>query len=447
MNELRDLLHDNVATPPHEHGDLSAVLKGGRRRVRRRRLAAVGGTALASAAVVGLASLVWPAPPDLDAADVPAPQAPTVRLADATPAVRGEDYRVLTTYTNENLNRDNGQYLDGVTDDGLILFRDGPQMDQPRPRYALLDPTTGEKDWLPDAPGADDTLHPLELGAERLVLTGTRFESLGGADTAGQGERFALVYDRATREWDEVTWAGLPWSGFETGAILGPDDRVYVRVPATRGEPPEGGWPTGPDGEAEDADADGETYALWSVALDDASDVRDEGLTVGDVAFTRTSMVWTDRTNGDSGRVHVRDLDTGEEHAFDPRSGERCNLLSFGAAGERIVMGQYCGTYDGGVRDDRVQVVSTDGEQVVTVQDDSIDGSLGAGSDVVTVTSYQRGRAGTFVYDLGTDRFLRVTEDVSSWLMGGPTLEGQFMWSTPVNDRNGATQGIGELVD
>ncbi len=97
VNELRDLLHDNVATPPHEHGDLSEVLKGGRRRVRRRRLAAVGGTALASAAVVGLASLVWPAPPDLDAADVPAPQAPTVRLADATPAVRGEDYRVLTT--------------------------------------------------------------------------------------------------------------------------------------------------------------------------------------------------------------------------------------------------------------------------------------------------------------------------------------------------------------
>ena len=42
--------------------------------------------------------------------------------------------------------------------------------------------------------------------------------------------------------------------------------------------------------------------------------------------------MWTDSTNGDAGRVHVRDLATGEEHAFDPRTGERCNLLSFGAA-------------------------------------------------------------------------------------------------------------------
>jgi hypothetical protein len=84
---------------------------------------------------------------------------------------------------------------------------------------------------------------------------------------------------------------------------------------------------------------------------------------------------------------------------------------------------------------------------VATVQDDSIDGSLGEGSDVVTVTSYQRGRAGTFVYDLDTDRFLRVTEDVSSWFMSGPVAPGQFMWSTPVNDGNGATQGIAEIVD
>ena len=58
-------------------------------------------------------------------------------------------------------------------------------------------------------------------------------------------------------------------------------------------------------------------------------------------------MVWTDSTNGDAGLVHVRDLATGEESSFDPHNGERCNLLDFGATGDRIVMGQYCGTYDG----------------------------------------------------------------------------------------------------
>jgi len=158
-------------------------------------------------------------------------------------------------------------------------------------------------------------------------------------------------------------------------------------------------------------------------------------------------MVWTDSTNGDSGLVHVRDLDNGEDRSFDPRSGERCNLLSFGASQDRVVMGQYCGTYDGGVRDDRVQILSLDGEQVATVQDSSVDGWLGDGSDIVTMFSYQRGRSGTFVYDLDTDRFLRLSDDVSSWLTSGPTQERQVLWNTPVNRGNGATQWLAELAE
>ncbi|HSE07532.1 MAG TPA: hypothetical protein VLB29_02610, partial [Nocardioidaceae bacterium] len=101
----------------------------------------------------------------------------------------------------------------------------------------------------------------------------------------------------------------------------------------------------------------------------------------------------------------------------------------------------------GGVRDDRVQVVSTDGEQVVTVQDSSIDGGLSGEGGVVTVTSYQRGRSGTYVYDLETGRFLRLSDEVSQWAMGGRTPEGKFMWVTPENRGNGATQWLGELVD
>ena len=76
-------------------------------------------------------------------------------------------------------------------------------------------------------------------------------------------------------------------------------------------------------------------------------------------------MFGTDSTHGDSSRVHVRDLETGEERAFAPRSGEESNLLSLGATDDRIVMGsKYCGTYDGGIRDDRVQVLDTNGDQV-----------------------------------------------------------------------------------
>lgn len=445
VNDLRELLSANVASPPQDHLDLGAVLAGGRRRVRRRRLAALGGTALATAAIVATGSLASldPGPPDFAAAGVPRPEAPTVRLTDAVAAAEGEDYRVLASHTNDNLNRDNGQYFEGVTDDGLILFRDGPRMDQLRPRFALMDPATGEKDWLPDLDIGQAQTRPLELGTDRLVL-------LAAADEGGVKVKLVVhFFDRERRQWDAMTWPDLPAVGDPFGAVLGPDDRIYVPVPATQGRPPEGGWPTGPGGEADDADAEGDTYRLWSASLTDSSDVRDEGLTVGSLAFTDKSMVWTDSTNGDSGRVHVRDLETGKEQAFNPRSGEQCNLLSFGATNDRIVMGQYCGTYEGGVRDDRVQVLDADGGQVVTLQDNGIEGVLASdsGDGVVTVTSYEPDGAGTYVYDLGSGRFLRITNDVSSWSTSGPTQERQFLWNTPENRGRGMTQYLGELID
>jgi hypothetical protein len=442
VNELRELLSASVASAPHDDLDLRAVVEGGRRRVRRRRLAVLGGTALTTAAVVTTASLVFlvDRPPDFAAAGVPRPDAPTLRLSDAVPAVQGEDYRVLESYTNENLNRDNGQYFDGVTDDGLILFRDGPRMEQLRPRFALLDPDTSEKDWLPDLGIGQEDTRPLRLGEERLMLLGAE---------GGMKVRLVLhVFDRELRRWETVRWPDLPRTDDPFGAVLGPDDRLYVPVPATRGEPPEGGWPTGPDGEADDADAEGDTFRLWSASLTDPSDVRDEEMTVGSLAFTDSSMMWTDSTNGAAGQVHVRDLLTGDEHAFDPSSGERCNLLGFGATEERIMMSQYCGTYDG-VRDDRVQVLDTDGDQVVTLQGSGIEGGLAssAGEGVVTVTSYEPGGDGTYVYDLGSGRLLRISEAVSSWVTSGPTPDGQFLWNTPTNFRRGMTQHVGELVD
>ncbi len=444
VNDLRELLSSNVVSPPPDQLDLGAVMVAGRRRVRRRRVAALGATALSTAAVVAAGSflVLEGQPPDFAAAGVPQPDAPSLRLTDAVDAVEGTDYRVLASYTNENLNRDNGQYFDGVTDDGLILFRDGPRMDQLRPRFALMDPATGEKDWLPDLDVGQAQTWPLQLGEDQLML----LRASGGGLKV---ELVVHVYDREDRTWEEVSWPDLPRVEDPAAAVLGPDNRLYVRVPATQGKIPEGGWPIGPDGEAEDADAEGDTYRLWSASLTDVSDVRDEGLTLGSLAFTDESMVWTDSTNGDAGKVHVRDLGTGEERVFDPRSGEKCNLLSFGATAERIVMGQYCGTYDDGVRDDRVQVLDTDGDQVVTVQGSGIDSTLAsdAGNGLVTVTSYERGGDGTYVYDLASGRFLRIADGVSSWSTSGPTPEGQFLWNTPTNLRRGMTQHLGELLD
>lgn len=445
VNDLRTLMHEATDRPPRDHDDLSTVLSGGRRRVRLRRAVVVGGTALA-AGVIALGSFAWlhPAPADLVAAGVPRPAGPVVRLAVARPAVEGQDYRELASYTNEDLDADNGQYFDGVTDDGLILFRDGPRADQLYPRFALMDPSTGGTDWLPVPRGLGQSqTYAAELSTERLVLV-----SLDGIG--------AHVFDRATRQWSNVTWPALPGASQQVRRLptMGPDGRLYVEVLATEGQVPEDGWPMGPDGEADDAGAEGDTFDLWSVSVTDPTDVRDERLRVGAIAFTDGSLVWTDSENGAAGRVHVRDLSSGAETSFDPELGERCNLLGFSAAGERIAMSQYCGTYDDGVRDDRIQVVTLDGDQVVTLQDSGIDGGeLVGDGEALVLTAYDRANAGTYLYDIDEHSMTRISEGHSSWEVGtGPTPGDTFMWTTAAGDRDatfgrsGAEVHLGEIV-
>lgn len=454
VNELRELMREASAIPPQDRTDVADVLGRGRRRVRVRRVAILAGTSLA-AGTIALGSVAWldPAPADLAAAGVPRPVGPTVHLTDAGPAVEGQDYRELAAYTNEDLEADNGQYFDGVTDDGLVLFRDGPRSNQLYPRFALMDPATGEKDWLAEARDIGQSqLWAVELSEQRLVLVSPGEPVQSGDDLAMA--LTAHVYDRASGTWDTLRWTDLPAIDGPWGARVGPDGRLYVPVLASRGEIPEGGWPMGPGGEADDADAEGDTYDLWSVSLTEQRDVRDEGLRVGAFDFTQDAMVWTDSQNGDAGLVHVRDLATGEETSFDPALGERCNLLGFSAAGDRIAMSQYCGTYEGGVRDDRVQVVTTDGDQVMTVQDHGVEGGqLVAGGDYLTVTAYDRATGGTYLYDFDEGRLLRLSDGVSSWSVAvGPTPGDQFMWTTPAGGkvelfgRSGATAHLGEII-
>jgi hypothetical protein len=117
-------------------------------------------------------------------------------------------------------------------------------------------------------------------------------------------------------------------------------------------------------------------------------------------------------------------------------------------------MSQYCGTYEGGVRDDRVQVVTTDGEQVVTVQDSGVEGGdLVGGGDFVTLVGYDRATSGTYLYDVEEGRLLRLSEGLSAWTVGsGPTPGDQFLWTTPAGRKlamfghSGATVHLGELI-
>jgi len=57
VNDLRSLLRENVEHAPEDHFDVDALLGAGRRRVRGRRTAAVGGAALLVAGVVTVTSV------------------------------------------------------------------------------------------------------------------------------------------------------------------------------------------------------------------------------------------------------------------------------------------------------------------------------------------------------------------------------------------------------
>lgn len=443
MTELRESMQRSVAGSPHPHLDVDHVVAMGRRRLRRRRYAGIGSGAAAVAAGAALTLAIdWMPSADVAPAEAPPkPDAPTLRLADAKKAVEGTDYEVVVSNDWNGFANDPGAELYGVTDDGLVLVRDAGGEATPGARLGLMDAATEEVDWLPPAPGiGSGAPGVMELSAERLVLT-TRTD---------KDRLTAHVFDRGAGEWHTVQWADLPADeGLRT--TLGPDDRLYATVPATAGQVPEGGWPTGPGGEADDANADGDTYHLWSVSLTDKADVRDEELTVGDVAFTDEAMIWTDATNGDAGQVHVRDLATDKVHSFDPRSGERCNLLNFEAADDRIVMSQYCGTSTDGTRDDRVQIVSTDGEQVVTVQDDSIEGSLGGpDSSVVRIVRYGAEDGGVWVYDLQAEELKQLSTSVSSSDSSFISAPGRHVvWSVPAEngaDEGAETQYLGRLT-
>lgn len=433
VNEMRTLLREAAAQSPRGETDLSAVLAGGRRRVRRRRVA-VACAVVAVAAVGTTVVVVDPGGSDTNRVAerrVPRPDGPVLRLADAGAAVAGRDYERVATHTNEDLAWKNGRTFDGVTEDGQILFVELGNDIRNQTRIALRDPATGRNDWLPAIP-PQLRPRPVSLGRERLVF------SVG--EEPGQPLR-VLVFDRAARTWSQTTWPALP-RGERYSTAMGPDGRLYVGVPATTGEAPAGGWPTGPDGEADDAGAEGSTYALWSVSPTDAADVRDERLRVGSFDFTDSALVWTAATNGTNRQIRVRDLASGEERAFDPHSGERCNLLGFSASGDRIVLGQYCGTYEDG-RDDRVQILTTEGRTLTTIQGDGIDGGLGDGGTggnghLVTVQAWAADEEGTYVYDLDTDRFLRITDSVSGYPGGGPTRAGELLVSTAYGE--GASQ-------
>lgn len=457
MTDLRTLMRSAAADPDPATDDLGEVLAQGRRRVRRRRLGAVvGASAVVLAAVAapltldGLLGEQTLDPPVAGAGPGEDIVGPRLRLQDAAAARPGVDYDVLLDQRNPDLEARNGVYFQGVTEDGWAIREDGPHGVDNRSNWALVDTDSGGRIDLPEAPRGQ--LRVIEATEDRLVF-GT---------WSGDRPPEIVLFDRGSNRWRVLTYRALGDSGDLRQSVVGPDGRLYLTLESSPSGPTleKQAVPAEPTSaelqpeplpedeiETDDSGAEGTSYRLWSVSLTDQDDVRDEGTRVGAFAFADDALLWTDRDNGVSDRVHVRDLTTGEERSFDPHSGARCNVIGFSAFstsdGIRIAISQYCGTYSAG-RDDRVQIVTDEGEPVVTLQDDGLlEG--GAVGDLVQVVGYGSDVSGNYVYDPGSGRFLRLGESRSIYDMGGPTPPGYLIWDEALNGTKGAHQYVGRL--
>lgn len=432
VKDLSTLLRESAAYPPGNHGavsDLTEVVRLGRSRVRRRRVAVVSGAVASVVAVAvagallagGVGGTASPEPAGEDA-----PVGPVVHPADAEPGLEGRDHTVLTSYTNDNLDRANGQYLAGVLPDGTVLVKDGPHGIDNSTRWGLLDPTgDGDIDWMSEPPSPLEQV--VSVQERRFV-----FLSYVGNQPA------AVIYDRDSDGWSVPNRLHGSSMGI-VQAHMGADNRIYYTVQGN-----------GPSDQLE----------LWSTSLDSPDEVAvNEGVTVGDFDVTGDELVYTATTNEPNDRITVRDLTSGEQRSFDPQSGDACNQLSLQRAGDHLVLGQYCGTTNGGespVRDDRVQVIDLDGNPVVTVQGHGIEpGTVSATGFVVASYGDLDDRDGaTYTWSFADGELRQVADSASKfsmpWLQAevgpaGSDAADVVMWHEAVNDRHGARQVLAHL--
>jgi hypothetical protein len=278
VNDLRQLLHANVAAPPHEDDDLARVLALGRRRVRRRLAAVVTGSALGIALVTAGAVAI---PRLSHHGPQPVHRTKVVHAEDAVPAKEGKDYRVIRTLTGTD-----AEQASDVGPDGVIVVGDRPVTGPTT--YSLLDPQTMERTALPQPDGLFVRVEAITW--DFVYLSGSRKD--GGLGV--------VVYDRrdgTNTAFDLPDVPALQNTEIFPGIGVGGDGRIYFM--------------TSVPGAGSLAKNE-----LWSVTPDQPAKYRRE-VAIGAFAVHGNQLAWTDPPENGAGPVHLRDLDTGAESSLE----------------------------------------------------------------------------------------------------------------------------------
>jgi hypothetical protein len=407
MNDLDTLLRAATDQAPPGHIDPETLVRAGRSRVRRRRAL----TGVAVVAVVGmLGSVATLAAGGPDATRQPsAGPSQTLTLGDAVDAVSGTDYQVLRTFTAHSTDKAmTGQFVRGVLPDGTIVLQSYPDGIDGASRVILV--------------GA---------GGTRTVDGPTSLENYLGATA------HSLVFSDGRLGFWLLDLQTLRWSS----ALKGQDYDSNVSgqpLTATTDRPGQVFL------EASKV-ADERSRKIFSVDLDRRAVA--ELTKGGDVAASGDHVAWTSTYDAPNDRVVVRDLASGKDTSFDPRTGN-CDQKDLGISADRVVVMVNCA--DAGAEQtetdvvDRIDVFDLAGRPLAQITGDEL-GPVRMTDRFLTISSWKKGQAGTYTYDLDTGRFLKVEASMSG-LTGGETGNGStLVWQQRLDGDSGATYVVAAM--
>lgn len=410
MTRLQDLLIQEVADLSTE-SNLAGALRVGRRRLLVRRSVGAGGATALVAVLAG--SIVWATTslPDRSEPAAPKPKlGVTLTIDDAVPAQEGTDYTAVRTVTGAADHIEINPYSNDtdmlLTEDGQALRRanewerinDAGVM-AVRAAFTLIDPATGDER---DLPVYDQWLQrPLRLGPDKLYFEIDQVQGEGeyepGTELPTQQGQVA-AFDRSTWTWSTLDWElpdGLEWSTI----ALGGDGRAWLS----------GTEPLNLE------DLGRPERQVWSGALDDTADARQETPPVADAGATQLGswLVWQAQDQPETEVIAVNTADGSERTIQD--LGHCLHPTQAGGSAPLLVTVDNCWSEDD-PQDAPLHIRTLDGADVLELRGDRLRAQalgerfLALAQDLPTPDG--RSTSTYYLYELATGKLMQMPGSV-----------------------------------
>lgn len=407
MTRLQDLLIQEVADLSTE-SNLADALRVGRRRLLIRRAVGAGGATALIAVLTG--SIVWATTslPDQSEPAAPKPKLGVeLTLDDAVPALEGTDYTAVRTVTSTPDHIEINPFLNEsfvyLTEDHQALRRadewkkiNAAGVMAVRAKFTLIDPATGNERELPVY---DQWLQrPLRLSANKLyfqigTVQGEGEYEPGTQLPAPQGQ--VAVFDRVTWTWSTLDW-DVP-EEFEWEAMaIGADARAWLT----------GVEPFDPSTVSSENPYDPQ-FDLWSGALDDTSDTRQETPPVADAGAKQVGswLLW--QASGQTDAIAVNTAD-GAERTIENVSS--C-LLSTPAGGSTPLLAGVDNCEGSDLAESTLLIRTLDGDDVLELRDRGLSASV-LGERYLALEQLTRSGSTPYLYELSTGKLLKMPSRV-----------------------------------